>query len=217
MNTIEQLKAELENRTNAIIEEAKEKATIAGIQAQLDVVNSSAYQEAKVHQEQVAQRHAAMVDRINSCKAIVSAVPVMDKKTRQEKKWNGRPTYGLGKDLELLHELASGLLYSVDEHKQLMQSKVNLDLLTVESFLTSLGNTAYYSSQYETIVPEVPYNVQQAKSAAMLLGSQLGLALDLTSLTEENMADRFAKARIKAEKDKLEDELLDTSSHFTMS
>lgn len=214
--TIEQLKAEITAKTAALVTQTKEKAEMASLQAQMRVLESPAYQEAKVTQAINESKQTLLVQHIDECKAIVSTIPVHDKKTRQDKKWAGRPTYGMGKDLELLHELCSGLLYAVNEHKQLMLSTTGLNPNTIEQFLNSLGNTAYYSTTYSTVIEEVPYDVDTARASLMLLGEQLGVVLDASTLTEANMSARFEKARIRAEKDKLEDELLDSTAHFTM-
>lgn len=213
---ITEMKEAIEAKTQALIAETQQKAEMAALQAQMRVLESDAYQNAKVQQAINESKQTLLVQRIDECKAIVSTIPVHDKKTRQDKKWAGRPTYGMGKDLELLHELCSGVLYAVNEHKQLMLDTTGLNPNTVEQFLESLGNTAYYSTTYSTIVEEVPYNVSTARASVMLLGEQLGVVLDATALTESNTASRFEKARIRAEKAQLEDELLDSTAHFVM-
>lgn len=216
MNKIEELKAQLEAKTAELAAATIEKAEIASLQAQMNVLESEAYQSAKVAQAINESKQKVLTDSIEACKAIVTTMPVHDVKTRQDKKWAGRPTYGMGKDLELLHELCSGILYAVQEHKLLMLDSTGLNPNTIEQFLNSLGNTAYYSTNYSTIVEEVPYDVVAAKRAILLLGEQLGIVLDSSAVNESNMASRFEKARIKADKDKLEDELMDSSNHFTM-
>ena len=216
MNSIQEMKAAIEAKTAALIAQTKEKAEMAALTAQMKVLDSEAYQQAKVTQAINEAKQTMLTDKIEECKGIISTIPVHDKKTRQDKKWAGRPTYGLGKDIELLHELCSGVLYAVNEHKSLMLANTGLNPNTVEQFLTSLGNASYYSTAYSTIIEEVPYNIEALNQSVMLLGEQLGVVFDATMLTEASMADRFKKAAIKAEKEKLEDELLDPSSHFTM-
>lgn len=214
---IEQLKAELVAKANSLTEQTIERAEVEALKAQLNVLNSEEYQEAKTKQAINKKKQSVLSSAIETCKAVISTMPIYNTKTRQDKKWAGRPTYGLGKDIELLHELCSGVLYSVEEHKTLMCGQVGLDISTVEEFLTSLGNTAYYSTNYSTIVEEIPYDVARIKEAILLLGEQLGIVIEDNTINETNMAARFEKARIKAEKDKLEDDTLDTTTHFTMN
>lgn len=196
---------------------AVDKAQIASLQARMTMMDSPAYQQGLVSEAMLDQKHTAIQTLIRQCEQVVATTPIRDIKTRQDKKWNGRPTFGLGKDVELLHQLATGLQYSADTHKQIMHPLTGLNLNTVERFLASLGSAPYYNASLGHIIPTTPYDINAAVESATLLGAQLGMVLDTSLLTESHMANRFEKAFVKAQKDELDDSQLDASSHFTMS
>jgi hypothetical protein len=215
--TLEEMKAAVVAKATAVAAQAKEKAEMAGLTARMKLMDSEVYQVALTNESAQTSKHEAMEELIEQCKAVVIATPVHDAISRQNKKWNGRPTYGLGKDMELLHTLASGLLYSVDQHKAIMVDLVGLNLNTVEKFLNSLGNTAYYNASHDVIMEEVMYNLPVLQESVLLLGEQLGLAIDTSSLTEDNLNKRFRVASLKADSAKISNDALPLDAHFIMS
>lgn len=215
--TIEQLKEQVKAQTAEAMAKAKETAEVSNLQRRLALLQSEAYQKALTMQAETENKQTTMTQLIEICKAIVAENPVTDKNTRKLKTYNGSPVFGLGKDIELLHTLATGLLYSVDDHKLAMLEATKLNLATVETFLLALGQTAYYNIKTNEIVPEVACNLEQATSAVTLLGEQLGLVLDTTMLNEMTMFKRFKSAQLRAEADKLAHEALPEDTHFTMS
>lgn len=214
--TIEQLRAQVAEKTQAAMAKAKEQAEYRVLTARLGLVESDAFQNALSREAEQTAKYKTLTDHIAAAKEVIVSAPVHDPRTRQDKEWNGRPTYGLGKDVQLLHELCSGMLYSVDQHKTVMQELTGLNMDTVEQFLTALGNTAYYSGPYNVVIDEVPYNLEAIKSTAMLLGEQLGLVIDTSAITEQSMNKRFTSARLQAEKQKLANDSLPEDTHFTM-
>lgn len=216
MNTIAQLQAEVNLATTQAMSNAKEAAQLNVLTAQLALVNSEVFQLALINEAKQTAKLQAMGKYINQCKEVVIMNPVRDTVRRTDKKWNGTPTFGLGKDVELLHTLCTGILYSVEQHKEIMVAitKVNLD--TVERFLNALGRTSYYSQRFGCIVDEVPHQVKEAKQTAMLLATQLGLVLDTNLLTDATFEARGASARLKA--NEAEKEIVNTPQaiSFTM-
>ena len=199
MNTIEQLKAEVAEVTKQAIEAAKEAAQVNALAARLALVQSEPFKQALTREAEQTAKLEAMNSYISLCKEVVVMNPVRDTVLRKDKQWNGRPTYGLGKDIELLHTLCTGILYSVAQHKDVMLAitKVNLD--TIERFLNALGRTPYYSDRYECVVDALPYDTEEAKQTATLLATQLGVTLDTSKLTEATFALRATTDALKAE------------------
>lgn len=198
MTTIEELKAQLSTQLTDVVAKAKEKADIAGLQARIAVLSSEGYQNALVAEQTERTKHELLTGLIAQCASIIEDNPIADKLTRQSKRWNGKPVYGLGKDIELLHTLCTGLLYSVESHKLLMASVATINLNTVEQFIESLGTTAYYNVPYKAIVDEVAPNVETLNHAVLLLGEQLGITLNASKLTTASLTNRSNKAYAKA-------------------
>lgn len=205
-NQLETLQAQLQAQIEAAATKAKEQAQIAMMQARIDLVTSEAFQALRARQFTEDFIVKSLEDSINKCKYIVESTPVQDIKRRKLKEWNGRPVYGLGKQLELLHNLCTGIVYAVDQHKLPMLALTPINVLEAERFLSALGNTAYYSATYSTIVEEKPYDVAQIKNSATLLAESLGITVDTSMVTDKYMSERFAAARAKADLTKLEED-----------
>lgn len=214
--TIQELQAKAATKAAQIAAQAKEAAKKAVLEATISLYESETYQNALTTEAKKELVINSLERKIETCKQVIVQTPVHDKVTRQDKQWNGRPTYGLGKDIELLHTLASGILYATTQHKTLMLEAAPVNPNTMELFLTALGTVAYYSPKRNAIIPAVPYNAEVAVQAATLLGAQLGLVLDTSLLTKETMSERFNKARLRAEEQEAEASLVPQDTHFTM-
>lgn len=179
--------------------EAKAKAEQLLLEARMSLLDDPTYLNTLASIEVTRTKNDTLESLIKGCEHVIAETPIYDKSTRQERKWSGRYTFEFGNDIQLLFRLATGMLYSVAEHKELMYMLTKLSSVTVEAFVSAMGSPAYYSSNYNTVVEATPYNAVLAKAYATVLSDELGLSLDTSSLTEDRFAKYFAKELNKAE------------------
>lgn len=213
--TAAELQAKLDSRTNEVNSQATEQAQIKSLEARLRLIESDAYKQAKVREAEQQQKVNTLEDKLEQCEAVTVSMPIINPSTRVARKWNQRYVFEFGRDIELLYRLASGIRYSVREHKETMLEITQLSPLTIDQFLDAMGQPAYYHQDLQIVVAEKPYDVDQAINSAMLLGEQLGLALDTTLLTKANFKNKFANALNQAETSQMEAEKAPATS-FTM-
>lgn len=198
---------DLQAKLDAAKAKAKAEAQQSIISARIALLDDQTYLNTLASIEVTTIKTDTINNMIKACEQVCTEVPVYNKSTRQERKWAGRYNFEFGNDIQLLYRLATGIMYSVTEHKQLMLAVTSLDLVAIESFVQSMGSPAYYSTQYNTVVESVPYNSSLAKAYATVLGAQLGLVLDTSTLSEDRFDKYFRKEQQRAELLKQEVEL----------
>jgi hypothetical protein len=191
---IEELKAKVAAVQADNAAKIREAAEVARLEATLKLEGSEALFAAKVKLTANGQQTAKLQKLVDECAEIVASVPVYNQKTRTNRVWAGSHKYNYGSQIDLMYQLATGILYSCQEHKQLLLAHTGLDLELLEQMVKAFGTPTYYSRNYHTIVESKPYNYAMAKSTVDVMQSSLGVVVDTAELTEANFEYEFLRA-----------------------
>jgi hypothetical protein len=123
---------------------------------------------------------------------------VYNSKTRQNRVWSGGHRYGFGTQVDLMYQLATGILYACQEHKQLLLAHTGLNLELLEQFVKAFGTPTYYSRNYHTVIDQRPYDVELVKATVDVMQSELGVVIDTSELTAGNFKAEFERAEATA-------------------
>lgn len=195
---IEQLKAKVEAVKAENAAKVRERAEIARLEATLKLEGSEELLAAKVKLAANGEQTAKLQRLVDECAEIVSSIPVHNPKTRTNRVWAGNNKYNYGNQINLMYQLATGILYSCAEHKQLLLAHTGLDLEMLEQMVKAFGTPTYYSRNYHTIVEEQPYDINMVKSTVGVMQSELGVVVDTATLTESNFKNEFSRAKTTA-------------------
>lgn len=220
MNKIEQLKAELDAKIKLVAEQAREKATIAKLTAQLGVLDSPVYQDALVSQSRQQAAIDRLSDLVSTAEAVVSAMPIIDPVKKQEKRWNGRPLYGHGIELNNLYQLLTGIMYSTRQHKAVMLEQTGLTEALVESTVNAFGQPSYFSIRNNKVIPAIPYDIEALQRLLPLVCATLDIEIPMSYITKQAFEERFNVAAERASSDQAQHELTQLTvgdTNFTMS
>ena len=191
---IQELQAKVNALKAANEEIVRERVEVARLTATIALEESPMLLDARVklmakdEQTQVLQRI------VDECEGIISTVPIHNPKTRSDRKWSGNHRFAYGTQIDLLYQLATGIVYSCQDHKQLLlaHTKINSELL--EQFLDAFGTPAYYSRNHHIIMEAKPYDVDALRCTLELMQSTLGVIVDTSRITEGALAHEFARA-----------------------
>lgn len=197
---IEQLKAEVEaikaankSKLQAKVQEAMLRAQIA-LETNEDVLNSKALLAVRNEQTQKLQ------NLVNECQGIISSVAIFNPKSNENRIWLGKYRSLFGNQINLMYQLVSGILYSCQEHKELLLAHTGLNLELVEQTVNAFGTPSYYSRNYNTVIDSEPYDLAKVKATVDILQSELGVTVDTSELTEKNFQKEFLRAENNAQK-----------------
>jgi hypothetical protein len=194
MINIEQLKAEVKRVQEENAVRIREAAEVARLQATLKLEGSEELFKAKVKLAANGDQTLKLQKLVDECAGIVASVPVYNAKTRTNRVWAGSHKYNYGTQVDLMYQLATGILYACAEHKQLLLAHTGLNLELLEQFVKSFGTPTYYSRNYHTIVEEKPYQIDMVKSTVEVMQSELGVVVDTNALTINNFEAEFVRA-----------------------
>ena len=135
------------------------------------------------------------------CKAIVAAMPVYSAKKRENRKWDPKHLYGMGDEVNAVVELATGILYSAADHSALMLANTGISKTMINMVVEAMGRDPYYNRNYSVQVDGVKGNAQELAKAVQLVGSAVGIKVDVSGITPEAMEYKYTKALIKAQSD----------------
>lgn len=205
--SLEQLRAEVA----AKVAEAKEKASemVERIQliAQLDRATNDNLIEAGVKAQLSSDTTNKLKMLEASCEQIVASIPVMNTKTRENRKWQPRREYGLGNQIQILSGILSGIQYSATQHRPFLLANVpGISEDLIESTLEAFGAPAYYSTNYEMVIPAIPADVSKLHQNLSLIEDKLNISIDKSKITAQVFETRFEVARLRAEKDQADAE-----------
>jgi len=195
---IEQLQAEVAATIKANLIKVKEAAQIAGLQATLKLENSEAMFNAKVKLATSGAQTATLQQLVNECAGIVANVPVYNAKTRANRKWAGSFKFAYGTQIDLMYQLATGILFSCAEHKQLLLAHTGLSLELCEQMVQGFGSPMYYSRNYHAIVASKPFELELVSSTVEVMQSELSVVVDTAALTQDNFELEFVRAETTA-------------------
>lgn len=195
MNRVEQIRAEVLAKMEAKRAQYNETKEIANLERQLNNA------DLVFKLEDIATTTAKLKELEQSCELIVASMPIYSSKTRENRKFNPSRQYGLGNHIQLLSGLLTGIMYSAQEHKALMLAETKLSEDLVEQTVEAFGAPAYYSTNYNEVVPEVPYNVATLQANLGIVAETLGIDLDVSKITPQGMQHRFNVALLRANRE----------------
>jgi hypothetical protein len=191
---IEQLKAQVEAVSKANAEKIRVAAEVARLEATLKLESSPALFAAKVRIAANGGQTAKLQKMVSECEAIVAGMPINNPKTRTARKWAGAHRFGYGPQVDLMYQLATGILYACADHKQLLLAHTGLDLEVIEQVVEAFGAPTYYSRNYNTVVEAKPYCLELVTAVVDVMQSELGVVVDTSKLTKEQFEYEFVRA-----------------------
>lgn len=192
---IEQLKAQVAEMQAANQEKIRHAAEVARLEATLKLESSPALFEAKVKLAASGAQTARLQQLVDECAAIVASVPVHNPKTRTNRVWAGAHRYGYGTQVDLMYQLATGILYACADHKPLLLAHTGLDLEMLEHMVEAFGTPTYYSRNNHVVVDAKPYSLDMVRSVVDVMQSSLGVVVDTSKLTAEQFEYEFLRAQ----------------------
>lgn len=194
-------KTELLAQIEAKRVEVAEKLELARLSGKLKTMEASMV----IERQEASTGKLADLDKM--CEEITASMPIFNSKTRENRKWRPSKVYNLGKHVEYITGLCSGIQYSAAEHKAQMLLATGLSEDLIEEVVESMGSTAYFNKNYNVIVEETPYNYNRLIAALDVIADRLELDANFAGLTEQSMAHRFERARINADLAKAQSEV----------
>lgn len=191
---IETLKAQVEEQVKANMEAVQQRAEVARLEARLKLETSEELLAAKVRLATISSQTETLQNLVNECAEIVASVPVYNQKTRANRVWAGSHKFNYGTQIDLMYQLATGILYSCQEHKQLLLAHTGLNLELIEQLVEAFGTPTYYSRNFHSIVESKPYSVERARNAITVMQSELGVTVDAGALNVTNFENEFNRA-----------------------
>ena len=195
MTHLETLRANAQAKIQEAIQTAKDKAE----ERKLNAIISGGVDRVMAS---MAVREATSEELKNlelSCEQIVKDLPITSRTTRETRKWNPSRVYGYGNQIGALVGLLSGIQYSASQHRLQMLATTGLNEQIIEDTLVAFGSPAYFSAKYETIIEAKPYDYNAIRSCIEVLEHKLDLNIDMSQLTEANIAKQFEAAQLRAE------------------
>lgn len=191
---IQELKAKAKELAEQNAAKIREAAEIARLQATIELESSQQLFDAKVRIMANGQQTEKLQTLVDECAAIVSSVPVYNAKTRANRVWAGGHRYNYGTQVDLMYQLATGILYASAEHKQLLLAHTGLNLEVLDQLVKAFGTPTYYSRNYHTIVEAKPYNEELLKGTLRVLQSELGVVIDIDQVNSDSLEVEFLRA-----------------------
>lgn len=198
---IEELKAKLEAKRAENAVKVREAAEIARLESAIKLESSEPLFNAKVKLETNGLQTAKLQRLVSECEAIIESVPVHNTKTRSSRVWAGSHRYGFGTQVDLMYQLATGILYACAEHKELLLQHTGLNLELLEEIVSAFGTPSYYSRNYHTIVESKPYDIDRVKMGIEVMQSQLDVVINTNVLTKDTFELDFVRGETRAQAD----------------
>jgi hypothetical protein len=195
---IELLKAKLEAQVEANAARVKDAVEVIRLEAKLALETSEQLFNARVRLEASAAVTRKLDSLVKECEALVASMPVHNPKTRENRKWAGGHRYAYGTQVDLAYNLATGILYACQEHKQLLVAHTGLDVQLLQEIVEAFGSPAYYSRMNNSIVDERPADIYRLHNALTVLQSDLGVSIDTKALNEQTVTLEFLRAQNNA-------------------
>lgn len=192
---IEELKAKAEAIKAANAEKLREKVEVALLQATIEREGSEELLNARAAMEASRLQTEKLQSIVGTCEGMIASVPIHNRKSDDVRKWMGKHRYNYGTQIDLMYQIVTGILYSCQEHKDLLLIETGLNMELVEQAVNAFGTPAYYSRNNNVIVEEVPYNLPAIRNVVELLQSELGVTVDTHKLTEKNFEKEFLIAQ----------------------
>jgi len=191
---IEELKAKVAAVKAENAAKIRERAEIARLEATLKLEGSEELFAAKVKLAANGEQTAKLQQLVDECAEIVASVPVHNPKTRTNRVWAGSHKYNYGTQVDLMYQLATGILYACQEHKQLLLAHTGLNLELLEQMVKAFGTPTYYSRNNHVVVESRSYDFDMVKSTIDVMQSELSVVVDTSAITRNNFEMEFVRA-----------------------
>jgi hypothetical protein len=201
--TIKQLQAKVKAAQKANETKIAEAAAMSVLEASLKLENSKSLFESKVKLAASGCNTKVLKSLLNECELFVDKMPIQSSKTRTLRKWSGNRRFAFGTQINMMYQLATGILYSCTEHKAMLLEHTKLDIEMLEQMVEAFGTPSYYSRNNHLLVEATSYNTDRVLSTVAVMQSSLGVVVDTSQLTVANFSLEFGKAEVTANKDKL--------------
>jgi len=178
-----------------------EKVMEASLTATLALESSEELFEAKVKLAVISQNTKKLQSLVDVCSGIIDENPVQNTKTRAVREWAGTRRFDYGTQINLIHQLVTGVMYSVNEHKPLLLAHTGLDIELIEQVAAAFGSTAYYARKTNMYTEAKPYDVEEVLSTIAVLQSVLGIVVDTSLITAANFSLEFGNGEVRALKE----------------
>jgi hypothetical protein len=203
IKSVKALQAKVKAAQKANAAKIAEAALTATLEATLKLESSKELFASKVKLAVTSGHTNTLQTLVSECAAIIENMPVTNPKTRTNRVWAGSRRFAFGTQINLMYQLATGILYSCAEHKELLLEHTGLNDELIEQFVDAFGTPAYYSRNFNTLVEAKPYDVDKVLSTVAVMQSELGVIVDTSQLTAKEFSLEFGKAEITAETNKL--------------
>ena len=198
---IQELQAKVDALKVANTEVVRERVEIARLTATIALEESPVLLEARVKLAAKDEQTQVLQRIVDECEGIISTVPIHNPKTRSDRKWAGNHRFAYGTQVDLLYQLATGILYSCQDHKQLLMAHTNANPELLEQFLDAFGTPAYYSRNHHVIMDATPFDIDALHSTLQVMQSSFGIIIDTSRVTEGALVMEFNKAEATANAD----------------
>ncbi len=196
--TIKQLQAQIKQLAKDNAVKINQASQIARLKATIALESSPTLLASKVQLNLAGQQTKTLKALVDECKAVVETVPIHNKATRTDREWAGNHRYAFGSQIDLMYELASGIVYAGQVHKDLMLAHTGLDLELLQEFLDAMGSPSYYSNRNGVYVEAKPADLEMAQSILTVLQSELGVVINTNKLNKNTLESEFVRAEIRA-------------------
>ena len=195
INDLKKKVAALQKKNAAAI---KERAEVARLEATLKLESNPVLLKAKVNLAVKDQQTQKLQELVEECSGIIASIPIHNPKTRSGRTWSGNHRFSYGTQIDLLYQLATGILYSCQEHKQLLRAHVPVSLELFEQFIKAFGTPSYYSRNHHVVVESKQADIDTLQEILTVLQSELDIIIDTQDLTPENVEMEFVRAEATA-------------------
>ena len=200
---VKQLQAKVKAAQAVNSKKIEEEAIKATLEATLKLESSKSLFNSKVKLAASGRNTKALQELITECETLVESMPIQNPKTRALRKWSGSRRFAFGTQVNLMYQLATGIVYSCAEHKALLLEHTGLNGELLEQMVEAFGIPSYYSRNHNILVEATPYDVDKAMATVSVMQSSLGVIIDTSLITGSNFSLEFGKAQVTAGIDKL--------------
>lgn len=198
---IQELQAKVDALKAANEVAVRERVEVARLTATIALEESPALLEARVQLAAKDAQTQTLQRIVDECEGIISTVPIHNPKTRTDRKWSGNHRFAYGTQIDLLYQLATGILYSCQEHKQLLMAHTGANPELLEQFLDAFGTPSYYSRNHHVIMEAKPYDINALLGTLEVMQSSFNVIIDTSRVTEGMLVTEFNRAEATAQAD----------------
>lgn len=146
----------------------------------------------------------ALINRLHEIEAEIAIIydeaDVLSRRTGEYQSYrtSARP-YGAGMVVEAMGAIATNSLYCSQSIKRDILDTYGLSEVVLTELVRSLGRQAYFNNEYKTLMPEQPFDYNNAVFYLEKMAEVLGVELDLSDFTETSYSNQFKVSRESAQ------------------